>query len=275
MRIFCTYPWLINIFHTMKTRSIFCLLAISISIFSGCKKDNPDPISNKIKIAESTAPEGLKATLWSDNEKLSVGFNVVYITLSDASGDIKGLPVTISPVMDMGMMQHGCPVEQPVYDTENGFYTGAIAFNMASTATETWQLKIEVDGRTVSLNITVESTAPTTKHITNVTGTDSAVYVISLVEPLSPKTGMNNLEILINKREGMFSYPSVNDFSVEFRPEMTSMGHGSPNNVNPENHGNGRYKGKVNYTMTGDWRLFFTLKRNGNTIAETYLDILF
>jgi len=38
-------------------------------------------------------------------------------------------------------------------------------------------------------------------------------------------------------------------------PEMPAMGHGSPNNVNPVAIGNGHYKGKVNFTMTGLWQV--------------------
>ncbi len=34
---------------------------------------------------------------------------------------------------------------------------------------------------------------------------------------------------------------------------MPSMGHGSPNNVNPVHRELGHYHGSVNFTMTGDW----------------------
>jgi hypothetical protein len=56
---------------------------------------------------------------------------------------------------------------------------------------------------------------------------------------------------------------------------MPTMNHGSPNNVNPVHKGNGHYKGKVNFTMTGLWRLHFTLKA-GDAIAKAdSLDIEF
>jgi hypothetical protein len=64
--------------------------------------------------------------------------------------------------------------------------------------------------------------------------------------------------------------------TVEITPEMPSMGHGSPNNVNPVHTGNGHYKGTVNFTMTGDWRIHLKLTRNGRLISDkAYFDILF
>jgi len=55
---------------------------------------------------------------------------------------------------------------------------------------------------------------------------------------------------------------------------MPSMGHGSPNNVNPVLTKNGHYKGKVNFTMTGDWRINLELNKDGKT-TKTFFDLLF
>jgi hypothetical protein len=55
---------------------------------------------------------------------------------------------------------------------------------------------------------------------------------------------------------------------------MPSMGHGSPNNINPLHIKNGHYKGKVNFTMTGDWRINLVLNKDGKT-SSTFFDLLF
>ncbi|MDZ7648356.1 MAG: FixH family protein [Cytophagales bacterium] len=52
---------------------------------------------------------------------------------------------------------------------------------------------------------------------------------------------------------------------------MPSMGHGSPNNVNPTHSSKGSYKGKVNFTMTGDWRLNLNISQ-GEAVLK---DLLF
>ena len=64
----------------------------------------------------------------------------------------------------------------------------------------------------------------------------------------------------------MMDFPAVNDYTVEIEPTMPSMGHGSPNNVNPVFTSMGHYVGKVNFTMTGLWNVKLTLKKNGVTI---------
>lgn len=52
------------------------------------------------------------------------------------------------------------------------------------------------------------------------------------------------------------------------------MGHGSPNNVNPTNSGKGHYKGKVNFTMAGDWRINLDIYKNGAVVdTSLYFDV--
>jgi len=66
----------------------------------------------------------------------------------------------------------------------------------------------------------------------------------------------------------MMSWPADSTYTFVITPEMPSMGHGSPNNVNPVHVGNGHYKGKVNFTMTGEWKVNIAVQKNGNTISK-------
>ena len=114
-----------------------------------------------------------------------------------------------------------------------------------------------------------------TKLVGNYVGTDGNKYVVALIPPKKWEVGMNDLEIVINKNQ-LMTFPAVDDFKISFSPEMPSMGHGSPNNVNPVNIGNGRYKGKANYTMTGDWKLHFKISKNDVVIIDdATIDIIF
>ena len=72
----------------------------------------------------------------------------------------------------------------------------------------------------------------------------------------------------------MMTFPAEDNFSITMTPEMPSMGHGSPNNVNPVLTKNGHYKGKVNFTMTGDWRINLVLNKEGKS-TTTFFDLLF
>ncbi len=262
----------------MKTSYLFaCLIAaLAMGVFA-CKKDEtPQTHPDKHKIAESITAGGITVTLWADEPTLAVAYTPLYITLENESGKITNQSVRIHPEMDMHNMSHSSPVEQPVFDAATGLYTGAVVFAMPSGDMGSWKLTVEVGDHAVDLAVMVHPTADNTKLVGSFVGTDGESYTISLVQPVVPQTGINDLELLISKREDMHSFPPADGLEVLFEPEMPSMGHGSPNNVDPVGVGNGRYRGKANFTMTGDWRLHFTLKRDGETVVEdAYLDILF
>ena len=54
-----------------------------------------------------------------------------------------------------------------------------------------------------------------------------------------------------------------NDCAITVTPDMPSMGHGSTHNVDPVHVANGRYEGRVNFTMPGLWRDVFAFSRDG------------
>jgi hypothetical protein len=97
---------------------------------------------------------------------------------------------------------------------------------------------------------------------------NGAKIFVALVEPSKPKVGINDLELVVYRKATMMSFPADSSLSIAFEPEMPTMGHGSPNNVNPVHVKNGHYRGKVNFTMTGLWRLNMAF-RAGEAVADT------
>ena len=79
---------------------------------------------------------------------------------------------------------------------------------------------------------------------------------------------MNDFEIVLHKKVSMMDFPAIENYTIEIVPEMPSMGHGSPNNVNPIHLANGHYIGKVNFTMTGLWKIKLKLYKNGTLISD-------
>lgn len=253
---------------------VFSLLAMTL-LFVSCKKENVKPDSKpveKIKLGESVTSKNEKITLWSD-ATLTTGFHKLYLSVTDANNkNIANATVNFQPLMDMGSMKHSSPVEQPVYNSLSGLYEGAAVFTMPS-GMHSWMINVTVNGEMKTLNVVIPDAK--TKIVGSYVGNDGNKYVVALIPPKKWEVGMNDLEILINQNQ-MMSFPPINDFKITFSPEMPSMGHGSPNNVNPVNIGNGRYKGKVNYTMTGDWRFHFKISKNDVVIVEdATIDILF
>lgn len=182
----------------------------------------------------------------------------------------------------MMSMKHSCPVDQPAYNDAEKSYTGAAAFIMATQGAMGWTIEITTTINGTSYNniipIEVKATPSSIKLIASVKDQNNVFHYITLVHPQKPeqKVGLNDLQVAIYKRENMMSFPPVDGMTVSFIPTMPSMGHDSPNNVNPVGIGNGHYKGKVNFSMTGDWRLTFTLIGNGSSFTDNpYLDVLF
>lgn len=256
------------------------MLLVALFAFASCSKDNDINTDQELKktlIDEKTTPGGVRVKLWADSEDLRVSWNKLYVSLKTSSGaNLTNASVTYKPVMDMMTMAHSSPAEQPVYNAEQSLYEGAVVFSMPSGTMGSWTLTVSVNNEPVVFDIVVKPAAANTKHTAAIVGNDGISYTVALIQPFKPKTGINDLQILVNKRQDMMNFPAVEDLSVELNPEMPSMGHGSPNNVNPVHTGKGHYSGKVNFTMTGDWRLHFKLKRGNTIIVEDIaLDLLF
>lgn len=264
---------------------ILTLVAIIAFIFS-CKKNNttPDeetgptvnPTTNLIQIGETyIIGAKAKAVIFS-TKPFETGYNEIYVALYDSvdGSRLSNGHFDIIPMMDMGTMQHSCPVENTEdTTTTNGYFKSAVVFIMPGNVTQ-WSLnfnfhnhKNNLEGTGI-LGVNVNSSSPN-KLVSTVIPLDSNSSVfISLVGLSNPQVGINNFEITLHKKANMMSFPAINNYSVEIVPEMPSMGHGSPNNVNPILVSNGHYVGKVNFTMTGLWKIKLKLYKNGTLISS-------
>lgn len=268
----------------MKKYTLLALLISAIALIS-CKKEEVEPTDNNntntttsdttmYLIASGNTANGESVELFALDQTITNGYTQFFAKVKDASGQImSNANVTFMPMMDMGTMQHSAPVVQPVFNSGTNTYAGVVVFQMSSMG-GTWTLDVNVDGSPVTFDLTVAESA--TKVVGVYTGTDGVNYVVSLARPVDWTVGMNDLKLMIHKKETMMSWPAVEDLDVILDPEMPSMGHGSPNNVSPIHTGNGYYEGEVNFTMTGDWRLHLKLLRSGVEIHnDAFLDILF
>ena len=274
----------------MKTilLKISCILLLSTVLFSCTDKNvTPDP-TNYNKVAEAvSAGSSFNVEMYSI-ENPFVGYNKVYLKVKDKSTglEIKQATLALHPLMDMVTFKHACPAENPA-STPNteGYYQGFITFSMPG-ANSTWSLGVDVtaNGKTETALLlipTVIATTPVQKIVLMDSVTTTGVlkvtkYPISIVRPTAWKVGMNPYEITINCMQSMMAFPSCNDFTVEITPEMPSMNHGSPNNVNPVHVSNGHYVGSVNFTMTGAWRINMIIKKSDWVKSKkAYFDITF
>ena len=268
------------------------MLSISFITLSSCNNDDPepptpsDPFKGLTLIGETSAVgAGAIVRIYAD-EDLFVGYNNIHVAVYDSADhnlQLTDAHVTFMPMMDMGMMQHSCPIENPSTTVESGTkaFKGAVVFIMPSTA-GSWTLGVHVHNHSNNqegmASLPVNVVAPTeAKLISFESDHDSTKLFVTRITPTSPTVGINDIQFGIYKRETMINFPAVDGYTMTMVPEMPSMGHGSPNNVDPVSNGNGKYDGKVNFTMTGYWKLnmdFFTA--TGDTVKTgQYFDVTF
>ncbi|MCP2043464.1 FixH family protein [Pontibacter sp. HSC-36F09] len=268
----------------MKKYTWLTLWALSlITVFTtGCDKDDdtPTPTFAYQKIAEGKAAgTDFKIEVYS-NEELTTGYNPIYIALFDASGKrIEQADVSFQPMMDMGMKKHASPIENPSSgQAVDGYFPGAVVFTMPSGEMGSWTLGVQVqaNGQTGTFTTPVTIKEPTTSRLKSfVSKTDGAKYFVAYLQPKQPKVGVNDLEVAVYKASGMMDFPAVTNLTLALEPEMPTMDHGSPNNVNPTHTSGGHYKGKVNFTMTGLWHLHLTLSDASGEAGKLYFEVNF
>lgn len=275
----------------MKSTIFFFIYIILFStLFVSCQKDddiNPDN-DKYLKLAESTTVgSSFKVEMFA-KDSFFVGYNKVYYKVTDTSTGQKISQATLllKPLMDMTTFFHACPFENPEANLNaDNYFEGSIIFSMPGS-NNSWSLSVDVTaaGKTETANFAIDKVVGTTP-VQKIVVMDSVItagvlkvtkFPISIVKPATWKVGMNTFEITINTMESMMMFPICEDFTIEITPEMPSMGHGSPNNVNPVYVSKGHYVGSVNFTMTGDWRINMLIKKSNWVKArKAYFDIIF
>lgn len=262
-----------------------------LSILSACSKDD-NPGNNQSQymlVAESASSNSMFNVKFYAKDSLFVGYNKVFFMLYEKSSgsQVTQAEINFRPIMDMVTFKHACPVENPSGTADaNGYFEGAVMFSMPGYD-GSWSLSADVvaNGKTDSIYFPLARVIPT-NPVKKIVVIDSlsngsggwiiSKYPVSLVEPDKWNVGNNNFEITVNKMASMMSFPTINDMTIAITPEMPSMGHGSPNNVNPIPVSDGHYSGTVNFTMTGAWRVHLDFTRDGRAIGKNaYFDISF
>lgn len=267
----------------MKLKLISTGIIMTLLLSFSCSEDEIqiNPTEGLTKIAEDVAINAnTKVEIWAD-EELFVGYNTLYAKLSDATTgeSITESMVQFIPMMSMvSGMSHSAPVDNPTSEQAvNTLFPGAVNFIMPSgTDIGSWKLKVKVRNEIkdvedfVELNLNVA--VPAKVRMQSFATDGGMNYFVSYHFAKKPKVGVNDFKVMIHTKQSMESFPGVTDFTIAMDPEMPSMGHGSPNNVSPTHVSNGHYAGKLNFTMTGDWRIHLTLSK-GEVAKELYFDL--
>ncbi len=214
--------------------------------------------------------------------ELVTGYNTLYLAATDpvTGGVLENVSFEVTPMMDMDAgHSHTTPVMNDMLASadDKGLYKISVFFVMSSMGGQ-WRLEIDLDNKdaskqaSASLNIEVKE--PSDRISGNFMAMDDStnLFVCWMMDE-DPIVGMNDFKLAVFKRESMMSFVPLDGLSIAIEPEMPTMGHGSPGNENPAGIGNGQYEGKVNFTMTGYWKVNIDFSRGGSAISsDFYLD---
>ncbi|MDH5602966.1 MAG: FixH family protein [Cyclobacteriaceae bacterium] len=260
------------------------LFSTAVLLMSGCgEKEVIEPEVLLTEIATGTSTDNEYTIKILADTLLFVGYNNIYAEITNASGEpVTEGAVEIIPTMHMTDMTHGCPVEYPDDRTPvDGRYLFHVVFVMPGMdANNYWDLGFKItntNGSVHETTIKVDVVQPERVRLRSfVSEADQTTrYFVTLIEPKGPTVGSNDLEVGVYKKMSMMSWPAVESVSFDMETWMPSMDHGSPNNVAPVHTGKGHYKGKVNFTMTGDWEIRLSMKENNVVCGNPVFEFLF
>lgn len=266
----------------MKRIFIYLIITSFIFTLTRCAEDEVkvDPTEGLVKLSDGYAlGAAARLELWG-SENYFVGFNKITAVLYDSLSNqrITDAHILFSPEMSMmGGMKHACPVENPEEESVNEGFPGAVEFIMPTSDMGSWKLKVIVNNhlynKSGSANFDIVVNNPTTAKVKSFVTEANEKIFIGYYFPDKMKVGVNTFEVTAYQMVSAYEFTPVENFTISLTPEMPSMGHGSPNNVDPVYSSGGHYKGKVNFTMTGDWRLNLLVSRNGSAMKELYFDV--
>lgn len=254
---------------------IFAVFVMALSLASCRNSDETvdpivvvDPVKDLLKIQEFSN-DTHTVELYNATGKVIMGYNDISFRIKNKStGNYeKSAIISWEPLMDMGTMKHACPYSTvKKLSADGALYNGYIVPIMIGSWTIT--VNYTINGIYYTATTTQNIVAPDKQSLTSFTSSDGVKYFLALVQPALPKVGVNDFTVGIWKKQDMMSFPLVDGFSVKIDPRMPDMGnHSSPNNVDATQSATGTlYNGKVNFTMTGMWKLNLQLTDTSGTV---------
>lgn len=212
------------------------------------------------------------------------GYNDIYFvsTKKETNNYIKDLTVTSnSPLMYMSKMNmyHSTPVSDKSRIVNYDYLAVKrvwVSFLMNTSENGSWTYSYEVDvlGKTggVEKKDIVVNALPDGQVWLKSFKVGDDTFFLSLANPTDWQTGTNEIKAYVSKKSTPATtpyLPASETFTIDIDPRMPDMGnHTSPGNTPLSKQDDGSYKGTINLTMTGLWRIHLKVKDNeGNVVA--------
>lgn len=212
------------------------------------------------------------------------GYNdLYYVVTKKATGNyVKYVTIEeFAPLMHMVKMNmyHSTPISEKVASFSLKYHAvlhGWVSLLMPTSEAGDWALSYTIDvlGSKAQIEgqaFTVDALPEGQEWLKSFKVGDETFY-LSLVNPNDWKVGTNEILAYVSKQATPRTQPygiAAETFTIEIDPRMPDMGnHSSPNNVALTKRVDNAYRGSINLTMTGLWRIHLTVKdKDGNVVA--------
>ena len=221
---------------------------------------------------------------YSKTGSFHTGYNeIFFVATKKKNGNyIKNFDITgLTPLMHMVKMDmyHSTPVGPDAASFNDGYLAVKrtwVSFVMNTSDAGSWTLSYDAQvlggkGGVEKKDIVVNALPDGQTWLKSFKVGD-ATYYLSLANPLDYQTGTNDIVAYVSKKSEKATNPyqiAAETFTIDIDPRMPDMGnHTSPNNTPLVKQADGSYKGTINLTMTGLWRIHLTVKdAEGNIVA--------
>jgi hypothetical protein len=263
----------------MKKIVFYIIILLPALIVSSCEKDLLiEPELNLITLGTAATNDGLSVKILS-TDALKTGYNELFVEVINGNGKVV-IPdnIGLEPMMHMADKSHSAPAgKSNAAPNSRNMQPYYVVFVMPSGDMGSWELKVsfEIGGTPYQAMVPVDVAMAQNKLVSLISQVDGSRFFVALINPMKPRTGVNDLEIGIWKRHSMMDWPAAEGLDITIKPEMPTMDHGSPNNVNPVHKGAGIYQGKVNFTMDGWWIVNLSINDKGGLVGNTKFEFEF
>ena len=263
-------------------KNIYILVFAMLLTLSSCGSENPvntTEVTNNYLRVLTVDSANLRIEMYNDNSNvLYVGYNDIGFKVFVNNAEKKDGVLKYTPFMfHTSGPGHSTPVQSEFYyDNSKGMFTGYVCYSMLSDSTSFWFADYNYNN-TYTLKKRQFDVVLGTGNQMRIWYDAGAnlLYYLTLISPKDPVVGLNDFKVILHQSPDQENYYEVNNAQMFVKPWMISHGHGSSNNVNPVFSNHGKYEGKVNFTMPGQWFVYDSIVVNNQTISTPSLYLVF
>jgi hypothetical protein len=264
----------------------YLLLVFLPFLLASCSKENavspePPPANNYSKVL-TVDTANYKIEMYNDNSSIlyvgynEIGFKVFVDNTEKKTGFLKYTPTMVHNVGH----GHSTPVQSEfTYDDSKGMFTGYVCYSMLSDSTTSfwfadYNYNNEFSIVKKQFNVVLGVGNQMSIWLDTIPNPD-ILYYLTLISPKDPRVGLNDFKVILHQTTDNTVYNEVNEAQMFIRPWMPSHGHGSSSNINPVFTSHGKYEGKANLTMSGQWYVYDSIVVNNHTASSPSFYLVF